>query len=80
MAPKKKQSMIITTSGKRPIRDVVRDLKAAGFDVEQTLEAINIVTGSAPADAKKALRSVKDVVDVSEDHPIDIGPPGSEVS
>jgi len=80
MAPKKKQSMIITTSGKRPLHDVVRDLKAAGFDVDQTLEAINIITGSAPANATKALRAVSDVVDVSEDHPVDIGPPDSEVS
>ncbi len=80
MARKKKQPMVITTSGKRPTHEVARDLKAAGFDVEQILEGINVVTGSAQAGTEKQLGKVKDVIDVSVDHPVDIGPPGSEVS
>lgn len=78
MPPAKKQSLIITTSGKRSIKDVARDLKDAGFDVEQVLEEINVVTGKGSAPDK--LRSVKDVVDVSEDTPVDIGPPGAPIS
>ena len=77
MAQKKKESLVITTSGKRSVHEVARDLKDAGFEVDQVLDSINVVTGKG--DAGK-LRSVKDVVDVSGDNPVDIGPPGSSVS
>jgi len=77
MPQEKKESLVITTSGKRSIHDVARDLKDAGFEVDQVLDSINVVTGKG--DAGK-LRSVADVVDVSGDTPIDIGPPGSSVS
>lgn len=72
-----KQSLVITTSGKRSVHEVARDLKDAGFEVEQVLDSINVVTGKG--DPGK-LRSVADVVDVSGDSPIDIGPPGAPVS
>src|SRR6185369_1643768 len=77
MSQEKKESLVVTTSGKRSIHDVARDLKDAGFEVDQVLDSINVVTGKG--DAGK-LRSVQDVVDVSGDTPIDIGPPGSSVS
>ena len=48
--------------------------------MEQVLEEINVVTGKGPANSKDKLRSVQDVVDVEEDHPIDIGPPGAPIS
>ena len=72
-----KQSLVITTSGKRSVHEVARDLKDAGFEVEEVLDSINVVTGKG--DPGK-LRSVADVVDVSGDNPIDIGPPGAPVS
>jgi len=77
MPQEKKESLVVTTSGKRSIHDVARDLKDAGFEVDQVLDSINVVTGKG--DAGK-LRSVQDVVDVSRDNPVDIGPPGSSVS
>jgi hypothetical protein len=77
MPQEKKESLVITTSGKRSIHEVARDLKDAGFEVEQVLDSINVVTGKG--DAGK-LRSVQDVVDVSGNNPVDIGPPGSSVS
>ena len=77
MPQEKKESLVVTTSGKRSIHDVARDLKDAGFEVDQVLDSINVVTGKG--DAGK-LRSVQDVVDVSGDNPVDIGPPGSSVS
>jgi len=76
----KKQSLIITTSGKRSIHEVARDLKDAGLDVDQVLDQINVVTGSAHPDAKRRLREISGVADVSEDNPVDIGPPGAPVS
>ena len=77
MAGKKKQAMVITMSGERPIHEVARDLKAAGFDVGQVLDAIGSVTGSAEPKLAKQLRGIRGVADVSHDHPIDIGPPGA---
>ena len=76
MAGKKKQAMVITMSGERPIHEVARDLKAAGFEVGQVLDAIGSVTGSADPKLVKQLRAVHGVADVSGDHPVDIGPPG----
>ena len=80
MPQAKKQSLVITTAGNRSVKDVARDLKDQGFDVEQVLEEINVVTGKGTADSKDKLRSVQDVLDVEEDHPIDIGPPGAPIS
>jgi hypothetical protein len=50
------------------------------LDVEEVLESINVVTGKGTANSKDKLRSVKDVLDVSEDNPVDIGPPGAPIS
>jgi hypothetical protein len=75
-----KKSLVITTSGQRSIHDVARDLKNEGFDVEQVLDSINVVTGKGHAGSEHKLRSVKDVIDVAEDSPVDIGPPGSDPS
>jgi len=80
MPQAKKQTLIITTSGNRAVKDVARDLKDAGFDVEEVLEEINVVTGKGTAGSMDKLRSVQDVVDVSEDNPVDIGPPGAPIS
>ena len=75
-----KQSLVITLSGDRPIHEVADDLRAAGLDVDQVLEFIGSVTGSADAPTAERLRAIRGVADVSEDHPVDIGPPGAPVS
>ncbi len=76
MATKKKQAMIITLSGDRPVRQVVKDLKTSGFEVEQVLDVIGSVTGLCDPKIVDKLRGISGVADVSEDQPIDIGPPG----
>jgi hypothetical protein len=80
MPHSKKQSMVITTSGNRPIQEVAKELKDAGFEVEQVLEDIKVITGKGSAGTDKKLRSIKDVEDVSEDNPVSIGPPDAEIS
>lgn len=80
MPREEKRSLVITTSGNRSVHDVANDLKDAGFEVEDVLEAINVVTGKASADQRDKLRSVNDVVDVSEDTPVDIGPPDAKIT
>jgi hypothetical protein len=71
---------VITLTGDRPIHEVTGDLKAAGLAVDQVLTSTGIVTGSAHPDAATRLRNVRGVADVSPDHPVDIGPPGSPIS
>jgi hypothetical protein len=80
MAKKPLQALVVTPSGDRALGDVVRDLKAAGFEVGQVMEAIGVVTGSAPSSDIAKLRKVRGVKDVSPDHAVDIGPPGAPVS
>ena len=75
-----KQPLIVTLTGDRPIDEVTDDLKAAGLTVEQVLTSTGIVTGSAPPEAATRLRKVRGVADVSPDHPVDIGPPGTSIS
>lgn len=80
MAKKEKQPLVITLSGDRPIHEVAGDLKAAGLSVDQVLTSTGIVTGSAHPDAVERLRKIRGVGDVSPDHPVDIGPPGTSIS
>jgi len=79
MAEKAKPAVIVTLSGELKVRDVARDLRAAGLDVDQVLEETGIVTGTAASGTHAMLRKIQGVADVSADHPIDIGPPDSEV-
>ena len=80
MVKNTKKSFVVTLSGDRHIHDVAHDLKAAGLDVDQVMDAIGVVTGSANAKSLAKLRSVKGVSDVSADHDVDIGPPGAPIS
>jgi hypothetical protein len=74
------QPLVVTLTGNRPIHEVAGDLKAAGLSVDQVLTSTGIVTGSAHPEAVARLRKVRGVGDVSPDHPVDIGPPGSQIS
>jgi hypothetical protein len=77
MTKKQKQAFVVTVSGDRKIHDVARDLKASGFEVDQVMDAIGVVTGSAESASLAKLRKVRGVADVSSDHAVDIGPPGA---
>jgi hypothetical protein len=72
-----KKSWIVTTSSDRPIADIAKDLRAAGFSVGNVNEEIQSITGSAGEKTVEKLRRIAGVVDVSPDEPISIGPPGS---
>ena len=68
---------IVTTSNDREMQDVVKDLEGAGFSISSVFDEIQSIAGSASDEAANKLRSIKGVVDVSPDEPIDIGPPDS---
>jgi hypothetical protein len=72
MPGKKKELWIVTVSDERPIKKVAADLRAAGFDVDQILEEVGTVTGSAAPDKVAQLRKIQGVMDVSPDYPVKI--------
>jgi hypothetical protein len=71
------QTWVVTTSGDRPMAEVAKDLSAAGFVVDQTLDQIGVITGRSTEKAVGKARSVRGVTDVSPEPKIDIGPPNS---
>ena len=58
MAAKAKPAVIVTLSGERKVRDVARDLRAAGLQVDQVLEETGIVTGTADSGTHARLRKI----------------------
>jgi hypothetical protein len=68
---------IVTTSGS--LKEVKKKLTESGFEVEQELDEIGIITGTTKDDDVERLRSVPGVVDVSPDQEVDIGPPDAPV-
>jgi hypothetical protein len=68
---------IVTTSSERPMTEIAKDLEEAGFSIGQVLEEIGSITGEAGDETVGKVRSIAGVVDVSQDVPIDIGPPDS---
>jgi hypothetical protein len=75
------EPMIVIASGERPLREVSRELTAAGFQVGDVLDAIGQVTGHAPRGLKARLKKIRGVSEVTGTHPyFDIGPPGAPIS
>ena len=64
----------ITTSGDRPLKDIKKDVKKAGFSVDQAHEEIGIITGAGSDAVAKKLKGIPGVTDVSPEKDIDIGP------
>jgi hypothetical protein len=74
------KAWVVTTSAIRPIAEIAKDLSAAGFKIDQTLDAIGIITGKSDEKAVGKARGVRGVTDISPDNPVDIGPPNSRES
>ena len=73
MAGQKK--LVVTLSGRRSLAAIRSELEAAGFKIEQTLDSIGVLTGTADQDAISKLREVDGVESVEQEQEIDIGPP-----
>ena len=73
----KRQSWVVTTSQDRSAAEIAKDLSAAGFQVDQTLGEIGVITGSSDEAAVKRARGIRGVADISPDTPASVGPPKS---
>lgn len=71
---------IVTTSSDRPIREIAKDLERAGFSISAVNDEIQSIAGRASQENVGKLRSIRGVIDVSPDEPIDIGPPDAPIS
>ena len=67
---------VVTLSGRRSLAEVRNELKSAGFTVDETLEAIGVITGECDEKAAAKVRRIAGIEDVSPEQRIDIGPPG----
>lgn len=68
-------SLVITLDGSRPMEEVRRDLLQSGFELNQSLDEINVVTGTHSDPSK--LKAIAGLAGISEDHPIQLPPPDS---
>lgn len=75
-----RKKWIVTASDDQALGDVKKRLTEAGFAVEQVLDEIGCITGSADEAVAERLRSVPGVADVSPDTPVNIEPPDSTVT
>jgi hypothetical protein len=77
----KSKKWVVTASGDRSLSDVEKKLTEAGLVVDQVLDEIGVLIGSASEDDADKLRAIPGVADVSpEPPPINIGPPDASVS
>jgi len=61
------------------INEVAAALRAQGMRVEQVLDGLGIITGSAPDDSRSALTGVEGVASVDEELTHQLPPPDSAV-
>jgi hypothetical protein len=73
----KAKRWIITANAERSLRDIAKDLRAAGLKSVKALDQVGIITGAADDAAVAKLRKVRGVADVSPDAAVDVGPPDS---
>jgi hypothetical protein len=66
---------IVTATDKNVLGDVEKKLIQNGFVVDQVLEEVGCITGSANEDIVNRLRTMPGIADVSPEGEIDIGPP-----
>jgi len=77
----KSKKWIVTTSGDRPLSAIQKDLAETGFTVDQVLDQIGCITGSASDAIAERLRMIPGVDDVSPEPPsINIGPPDAPIT
>lgn len=71
---------VVTTAGPQHLPAIAQQLTQAGFTVEQTLDAIGCLTGTASDGAAERARAIPGVADVSPEAPSSIGPPDSSLT
>lgn len=66
---------IVTATDKNALGEVSKKLTENGFVIDEVLEEVCCITGSANEETVSRLRKLPGVADVSPDQEIDLGPP-----
>ncbi len=69
---------VITLESGHDFAKIGKRLTEAGLAIEEALADIGVVIGTASPRAAERLRAVPGVAAVEPEHPVEIGPPGSE--
>lgn len=70
---------IVTLAEGAEVGDVSPRLSAAGFEIDEVLQEIGVVTGRGEDSVARELRRLSGVEDVSEEGEIGVAPPDSDV-
>ncbi len=76
----KKKNWIVTIKEEGSLPEVQKQIEEKGFTVDQVLDQIGCLTGSASEEVADQVRKIPEVEDVSPDFSIDIGPPDAPVT
>lgn len=71
---------IVTLAGGESPAQVAERLRAKGFEVEQVLEAVGVITGQASASTAEALKAMPGLQSIEPDQPIQLPDPESGVT
>lgn len=80
MAGSRETQWIVTAAPGRSVLDLAADLRRAGFRVDQVLDAIGSITGTAEPASIAQVRAIDGVADVAMSHDVDVGPPGKDTT
>lgn len=73
-----KKKWVILTSGKRPLKDISKELKKKGFAIDHVMEAIGQITGEATSEIKTSAKDIDGITDIILSHDdIQLGDPDS---
>ncbi|WP_434612759.1 hypothetical protein [Arthrobacter sp. A5] len=72
-------SVTIDNAHRSAAVDVVDRLRSNGMQVDQVLDGVGIVTGSAPEDRRPALEALEGVASVDEELSYQLPPPDSAI-
>ncbi len=61
------------------VEGVAGQLRAAGVNVEQVLDAVGIITGSVPADRRSSISGIDGVAAVEDELTFQLPPPDADV-
>ncbi|MDP3748326.1 MAG: hypothetical protein Q8Q88_14905 [Phenylobacterium sp.] len=68
---------VVTAAPERSLPEIAKTLSDQGFSIDQQLDDIGVLMGSADEALAERIRGLPGVADVSPDEDVDIGPPDS---
>jgi predicted flap endonuclease-1-like 5' DNA nuclease len=73
-----RQDWVVTASADRPMAEIAKELSAAGFAIEQSLDQMGVFTGKSDDNAARKVRAIRGVTNVSPIPSAHVGPPDSD--